>query len=366
MWDVEFSFALRNRTGKFYIGRDIIERNRDLIANVRYGRLVARRTPEGTPARLLSTLIGREATVRARRPGLGGLVSPARPVAHLDPFSVLIYALSERDAVLCHDLGPITHPDLFAPDVEALYHAAYAKVAEAQPALVFVSRASQNAYVRHFGALERMRVIYPPLRAELGAVAATPVAGLRAPFLLTVGSIGRRKNQDATIAAFAASGLAERGWSYVLCGVREPGSEAAIARARATPGVVVLSYVPDGELVWLYRNAAGFVLVSRLEGFGVPVAEAIAAGLVPLVTRNSVLEEVAGDGALTAAPDDVADIAARLGELARMPPDEAARRKALLSQSITRFTPAAFQAGWREVLRQEEKKIALASTAAGV
>jgi glycosyltransferase involved in cell wall biosynthesis len=350
MWEAEFLFALRNRTGKYYHGRDFIESQVDRLAAVRYGRFRSARVPQGRLARALAVAAEREIALRMRRPGLGGRIRRPRPVVHLDPSTVLMYELGPRDAVLCHDLGPITHPDLFDPVVETLYEAAYRRIAACGPAMVFVSQASRDAYAARYGSVPVMRVVYPPLRPELSSAAPDPVPGVRPPFLLTVGSLGRRKNQARTIAAFAASGLAAEGWSYVLCGPREPGAEDVLAAAHGTAGVHALSFVSDGALAWLYRNAAGFVLASRLEGFGVPVAEAIAAGLLPIVTRDSVLEEVAGDGALAVDPFDPADIAGGFTALAAMSGEERARRGAQLRRSIARFTPEAFRSGWSQVL----------------
>ena len=91
-----------------------------------------------------------------------------------------------------------------------------------------------------------------------------------------------------------------------------------VAAAAAAAGVQLLSYVSDAELIWLYDNALGFVLVSKLEGFGVPVAEAIARGLIPIVSKNSVLEEVSGPSALKADPNDVEEIALRMRQLVTM------------------------------------------------
>jgi glycosyltransferase involved in cell wall biosynthesis len=195
-----------------------------------------------------------------------------------------------------------------------------------------------------------MEVIYPPLRAELSAAAPEQVAEVRQPYFLTVGSIGHRKNQAASIRAFASSGLAHEGIGYVLCGSREPGAEAVEELAQATPGVRLLPYVSDGELAWLYRNASGFVLASRLEGFGVPVVEAIANGLVPLVSKDSVLEEVAGTAALTADPASDVEITRGLRTLAEMGKDERKRRTRELSRSLERFTPEAFRTRWQLLL----------------
>ena len=271
---------------------------------------------------------------------------------HLDPFTVPTVVLRRCDIVLCHDVGPLTHPDLFEPDVCRSYQAIYGEIAAVGPHIVFVSRASREAFAQLFPAARpaSMTVIYPAIRTDVDRGEMLQPEGVTTPFLLTVGSIGARKNQARAIRAFGRSGLAARDVRYVLCGAQEPGFAEAAAVAAETQGVVLLPYVTDAALRWLYAHAAGFVLASLLEGFGVPVAEAIGRGLVPLVTRGSVLHEVAGDGALLVDAHDEAEIARAMVHLIDMPDEERNLRQAQLARAIERFTPGDFIAGWRRLL----------------
>jgi glycosyltransferase involved in cell wall biosynthesis len=358
-FDIEFSLALHTKTGKYFIGRDLIAAAGDLVHRQLFWRLSLGGVPRGLAARIIGRLLVLEVDARVRWPLFDRLVPRRRPrrrVIHMDAFTVLLHRLSPGDLVICHDIGPLTHPALFDAPVVAAYHKAYAEIAAARPHMVFDSLASQSAFQARFpGPFASQRMIYPALRAEVTAGAATPAPGVAAPFLLTVGSLGDRKNQAGAIAAFERSGLAERGVSYVLCGGREPGFERVAAAAQATPGVLMLPYVTDETLNWLYRNASGFVLVSLLEGFGIPVAEATARGLVPLVSEGSVLQEVAGDGALLADPRDLEQIAEGMRRLVAMPDAERQRRLADLARSVTRFNPAAVAKDWRDALAEVER-----------
>jgi glycosyltransferase involved in cell wall biosynthesis len=178
------------------------------------------------------------------------------------------------------------------------------------------------------------------------------VDGVPRNYFLTVGSIGARKNQMRSIEAFGASGLAKAGYAYVICGGPEPGAEPVVDMARRTPGVVLPGYVDDAELRWLYRNAAGFVLPSLLEGFGLPAAEAIYYGLVPLLSKGGALQEVAGESAIYVDPLDVADIAAGMVMLAGLSREERDRRVEQSLLSIDRFSSEAAAAKWRAALLQ--------------
>ncbi|OYW16524.1 MAG: hypothetical protein B7Z39_00655 [Novosphingobium sp. 12-64-8] len=351
-WTVDFSCALHNRTGKFFIGRDLIADQTDLIDTVQYWRVPLRQPPAGITAKVIGRLMAIEHKMRLRLPSALKAASTQRtPILHTDPFSVLHRGAAPCDVVICHDVGPLTHTDLFAPQVTELYRRVYELIAASGCRVAFVSEASRAAFAAMFGTSSHHVLIYPPLRSEVARPAASAVPQVSGPFLLTVGSLGRRKNQALSIGAFARSGLAARGFSYVLTGSREPGWEQVLAAAEQTPGVVLLDYVTDEALAWLYGNAAGFVLASRLEGFGIPVAEAIAAGLVPAVTANSVLTEVAGEGALAIDPDNADSIAEAMQHLAMMGEEERTRRAVLLSQSVRRFTRDRFRAAWRALLQ---------------
>ncbi len=348
--DVDFSLAIHNRTGKYFIGRDVIALLGDKIGSVYYGPLALSRPPTGLFGRVLGRIQHWQVTGRSA----GGHVRwPLRhrgpaPLLHLDPFTVPTARLHSYDAVLCHDIGPLTHPDLFDPVVCAAYREIYAEIAEVGPHIVFVSQSSHDAFLSRFPAVRpsSARVIYPALRIEMSEGEAVPLRGLARPFLLTVGSIGARKNQARCIAAFERSGLAAKGVRYVLCGGPEPGFDEVVDLADRTLGVELLPYVSDGELAWLYRNATGFVLASLLEGFGIPVAEAIARGLVPIVTRDGVLDEVAGPGAVRVDALDEPAIADAMLHLWSMGDEERGRRRAALEASIDRFRYDTFAREW--------------------
>ncbi len=271
----------------------------------------------------------------------------------MDPREVILHRLSTADCVICHDMGPITHADLYHPSVKATYEMAFTKIVAARPSLMFFSRASMDAFIALYGDdFRAMTVIYPPLRTGIVDGPQEAVSEISRPYLLTVGSIGARKNQAGAIEAFRLAGLAARGFSYVLCGGPEPGFEAVAAGADQTAGVVRLGYVSDAQLRWLYRNASGFVLPSLLEGFGLPAAEAVAYGLVPLVSRDGALHEVTGDRAILVDPTDIEDMAKGMSQLALLTEEERNDRLHDLKAAISSDTQANTDGAWIYALQQ--------------
>jgi glycosyltransferase involved in cell wall biosynthesis len=72
--------------------------------------------------------------------------------------------------------------------------------------------------------------------------------------------------------------------------------------------VTWLGEVSDEELARLYRGSRCLVYASLYEGFGLPVAEALACGCPIVTSAESAMAEVAGDDAVYVDPEDVASI----------------------------------------------------------
>ena len=112
--------------------------------------------------------------------------------------------------------------------------------------------------------------------------------------MLAVGTLEPRKNL-ARIAAAVEGELrvvGARGWGGV-----EPPRD-----------VTWLGEVSDEELARLYRGARCLVYASLYEGFGLPVAEALACGCPVVTSADSAMAEVAGDDAVYVDPYDVMSI----------------------------------------------------------
>ena len=136
-----------NRTGAYYVCRDVVQNLKPYFPAVRYWRSFLNQEPQGLRRKLLGRAMLYELS---RLGGLGALPRPRRsragdlPTLYLDPLYVLRTRLEPRDIVLCHDVGPLTHRDLFDPGTTAMYERAYAAIKEAKPGVVFVSEASRT------------------------------------------------------------------------------------------------------------------------------------------------------------------------------------------------------------------------------
>jgi len=350
--DIDFTLGLNNKTGKYFFGRDMIEASRDLTGHIWYWRFPHAETPRGLYRRILGRVARWDVNLR-RKYGNSfvPLFRPKRPLVFTDPREVIYTDLKPYDVVLVHDVGPLSHPALYDADTESTYRKAFLKMQAVKPFLLFVSESTRDAYADYFGRdYAAMRITYINPRKELETDAAVPVEGVPEKFLLTVGAIGRRKNQSEALKAYAQSGLHERGIGYVICGGPEPGADAVMDLARQTPGVILTGYLPDTQLSWLYSHSMGFVLPSLLEGFGVPAMEAILHGAVPLVTRGGALNEVTGDSAILV-NEDAASICKGLLKLADLSVDDRQERVARMRDHIRKFDWEGAVSVWRQTLK---------------
>src|SRR6185436_19452853 len=82
-------------------------------------------------------------------------------------------------------------------------------------------------------------------------------------------------------------------------------------------GVTWLGRLSDDELARLYRGARCLVYPSLYEGFGIPVAEAMACGTPVVTSRDSAMADVAGEAAVLVDPLDPRSIADGMEEATR-------------------------------------------------
>jgi glycosyltransferase involved in cell wall biosynthesis len=108
------------------------------------------------------------------------------------------------------------------------------------------------------------------------------------PYVLFLGNDKPHKNLDGLLAAWAELRISRPGLSLVLAGV---GPGRALPEGAKAPG-----FVPDAELPALVAGARLVVLPSLAEGFGLPVAEAMACGTPVAALDRGAVREVVDDG----------------------------------------------------------------------
>lgn len=165
--------------------------------------------------------------------------------------------------------------------------------------------------VTHLGVEEARRM--PPDRASVERT--RKALGLPSEFLLFVGASEPRKNLPALIDALAI--IHEKNVKIPLLIVGRAGAgQAALLERIAARGladrVKLPGYLPDADVRNLYHAASALVFPSSCEGFGLPLLEAMAAGLPAAVSKSGALPEIGGEAAVYFDPDDPSDMAGRI------------------------------------------------------
>ncbi|MBR3100482.1 MAG: glycosyltransferase family 4 protein [Muribaculaceae bacterium] len=218
--------------------------------------------------------------------------------------------------VTIHDLIFLRHPEYY-PWVDAkLYAWKFRQTLKEADRIIAISQRTK-ADIMEFGDIppERISVVYqsynPRFSAAPSAEAQAAVRqryGLPGHFVLNVGTIERRKNLR-----LAAEALPLLPADVHLVAV---GRQTEYVREiPESPRLHMLSGVPDSDLAAIYSLADAFVYPSRYEGFGIPIIEAIAAGLPVVACKGSCLEEAGGPASLYVDPDDVAGLAEAIREV---------------------------------------------------
>ncbi|HLF41489.1 MAG TPA: glycosyltransferase, partial [Acidimicrobiia bacterium] len=143
----------------------------------------------------------------------------------------------------------------------------------------------------------------PAAREAAAAAAAQAVPGLRPPFVLYTGGTDARKNVDGLLAAWARvpAKVRDRFQLVIACGLKPLDRnhfETLADRLGILSNLLLPSYLPDPALLLLYQSTHLFVYPSLYEGYGLPVAEALACGAAALAADRSALPELLGPEAL--------------------------------------------------------------------
>lgn len=218
--------------------------------------------------------------------------------------------LPKRAVTTFHDLFVITG-EYSTPEFRRRFREQARHAAENSDLILTVS-AFTARQVRELLGVEpgRVRVIHHGCGAA-GRGPALP----REKLVLHVGAIQKRKNIARLVKAFEA---VDPEWRLALVGSQGYGAGhilQAVQNSSARDRILLTGYVPAPELPAWYARASVFAFPSLDEGFGMPVLEAMAAG-VPVITSNrSALPEVAGDAAILIDPEDTRGLADALKHL---------------------------------------------------
>lgn len=268
--------------------------------------------------------------------------------------------------VTLHDLIPLLFPDRYAQDWREGFATGRRLLDRRRYGtadhLIAVSESSADDARRLLGiADDRISVVYPGV--DLSRWSPTPDPDDEArrrrlglgdrPYLLYVGGEDWRKNPEGMLRALAIArsrpGLGDLAlvWAGRLRLQPHHAVPRLVARLGLQDALVLPGFVDDEALRALYRGALAQLFVSRYEGFGFPLVEAMAMGCPVITSGASSTGEVAGGAALLVPPEDPAAIADAIVGLA----DDAAECARLRQAGIVRAQRFSLERMARDTVR---------------
>lgn len=247
-----------------------------------------------------------------------------------------------RDTIVTvYDLSFIHYPDRF-PAIQRAYLTSQTERSCRQARrIVTISESGRRDVHDIFNIpLDQIDVVYPGVDATFSPRSASEIESFRRkqnldhPYILHVGTLQPRKRIPTLIEAFSQIKnddlelilVGGKGWFYddIFTRVQELGLQ---DRVRFT------GYVPDTDLPLWYNGAAMMVLPSEYEGFGMPVAQAMACGTPVIAADTSAIPEVTGEAGLLFNLDDVAALSIHIASVLDEPQIRATMREEGLAQA---------------------------------
>ncbi len=253
-----------------------------------------------------------------------------------------------------YDLIPLHYPAAHLPLRHAddrLAYAGYLRQLQRADRLIAISEATRLDAIQRLD-IRPERITVTPLAVDArrfhsvapGEVDRVVTAfGLRRPYFLHVGAAAYHKNTAALLRAYAL--FRESGGEHALYVAGKWTARALSNLAADYPDLMagghvrVLGFVPESDLAALYGGADALLYPSLMEGFGLPVLEAMSCGTPVLTSRTSSLPEAGGDAALYVDPREPEEIAAGMRRLA----DDLALRRDLAARGLQRAAQFTWQ-----------------------
>lgn len=284
------------------------------------------------------------------------------------PANILPGGLTMPSITTIHDMMWLTHPKWCNPALwgrieQHFYGHGIRRALTRSAVIATVSEASRTEIVRiRPEAAARVAVTRSGVADDFRPVSPDPETLARlglAPerrYVLIVGQGAPYKNHEGALRAFAQACGSSSDIDLVLV-QRRGGQRQEFAELVRTLGldgrVCVLEPIDRAALVQLYSAAAALLHPSFIEGFGNPVAEAMACGCPVITSHCSAMPEVTGGAALLVDPYDTTSIAAALRRVTQDPALAAELRQLGLARAAEldwRAFAAANLALYRKVL----------------
>jgi len=286
---------------------------------------------------------------------------------HIDvfhsPVNVLPLRLPCASVVTVLDLAFLHYPQYFRP-ARRIYQRTFTTSSARRATLVVtIAESTKRELVERFHIPEeRVRVIYPAIDADYQPERDVQrLAEFRARhdlpehYLLFLGTLEPRKNLDVLVEAYARlRRLDELAPPLVLAGAKGWYYDSLFERVRALGlerHITFAGYVSRDEQPLWYAGADLFIYPSVYEGFGLPIAEALACGTPTITSNVSSMPEAGGPVAVQVDPGDSEGLAHAMQRVLSEP---TARERTLIEgpRWTRRFSVERMVAGYVDTYRE--------------
>lgn len=256
----------------------------------------------------------------------GRIGSPLSPVfisnalARKRPKQGVFFSPGYMPPAWCNVPAIVTVHDLLHLHFHSKFHVAYydlllKRLYRRCHNVICVSQHGRNEFLNWSGLSgDRVVTVYNGVsdvfRSDVGG------AVLKFSYIFYPGNHRIYKNQVRLIQAYAASALPPRNVHLVFTGHPERFLLREAEKCGVPQLVHFVGVVSSNELLKLYKGAVLIPYVSLYEGFGLPILEAMAAGVPVLVSNTTAMPEVAGDAAMMVNPYSTDEIVKGLNTLA--------------------------------------------------
>lgn len=242
----------------------------------------------------------------------------ARQIRSLKP-DLVHFTMPQQPAVLglkrvttVHDLTPLNFQ---TPRSTRRKRAAYRwllrRLSRKSNAIITPSEYTKDTLAK-YAHINSRKITVTPLAADPIADNPKAIEGLEdKQFIAFVGRPAPHKNLDRLVDAFSLLQDKNPDLHLVLAGKTTAGYRklANYVESQDIKNVIFTGFIDQGQLRWIYENAAAYVFPSLSEGFGLPGLEAMVQGCPVISSNAACLPEVYGDAAHYFDPYDTEDMA---------------------------------------------------------
>ena len=218
--------------------------------------------------------------------------------------------------VTVHDVAFLRDPQHFTRHGAAYFTRALSQVIQCADIVIVPSQATADDCAHAGISAESIRVIPHGVQGfdlSVSQGVFRKEHHITRPYVLWVGTREPRKNVSALLRAFAL--LTSHDLDLVLVGPQGWGDhsgEQRLLQELPPDRVHVVGALSDQDLAEAYTEASAFCFPSLWEGFGLPVLEAMSAGIPVVTSEGTSMAEVVGDSGLLVDPQNPEQIAQAL------------------------------------------------------